>query len=145
MMKTEITKGCATTIAPNEELKQIMTTLETTSDRKFEIAFNEVSEKVHQNSINKGFWEDRNKSSIGTITEKLCLMHSELSEALEAVRIGNPMCDKIPEFKAIETELADCVIRIMEFSVAYNLRLAEAILAKHEYNTTRPYNHGKKF
>lgn len=75
---------------------------------------------------------------------KIALMHSELSEALEAVRIGNPPSEKIPEFSQLEDELADVVLRIMFFANRLNLRLAEAILAKDEYNSTRPHKHGGK-
>lgn len=77
---------------------------------------------------------------------KIALMHSELSEALEAIRKGNPQSEKIPEFTELEEELADVVLRIMNFGCQLNLRIAEAIIAKDEYNTNRPYKHGgKKF
>ncbi|KKL73104.1 hypothetical protein LCGC14_2078290, partial [marine sediment metagenome] len=70
---------------------------------------------------------------------------SELSEALEAIRHGNPPDDKIPEFNGYEAELADCVIRIMDVAIARNLRVAEAIVAKMAFNEGRPYKHGKEF
>lgn len=77
--------------------------------------------------------------------EKIALMHSELSEALEGMRCGNPLSKKIPEFSSVEEELADTIIRIAEFSEACSLRLGEAIEAKMEYNRSRPYKHGKSF
>jgi len=71
-------------------------------------------------------------------------MHSELSEALEALRHDNPPDDHIPEFSGTEAELADVIIRIMDYAELRGLRLAEAIVAKHEYNRNRPLRHGGK-
>jgi len=75
---------------------------------------------------------------------KIALMHSELSEALEAVRVGDPKSEKIPDFTLLEEELADVVLRIMNFGGQLGLRIAEAIVAKDEYNSKRPYKHGGK-
>ena len=77
---------------------------------------------------------------------KIALMHSELTEALEALRNGDQRSDHIPVFTGMEEEFADTIIRIMHFAERMNLRVAEAILAKIEFNATRPYKHGgKKF
>lgn len=94
---------------------------------------------VHANARDKGWWDDERNPG-----EAIALMHSELSEALEALRKGNPQDNKVP-FDNLTVELADCVIRIMDFCGANNLPLAEALIAKHEFNTTRPHKHGKKF
>ena len=86
-----------------------------------------------------GFWEMDNPAA------KIALMHSELSEALEATRNNNPESKKIPGFSHVEEELADCVIRIMDFAGHFGLDLSEAIIAKIEHNSSRPHKHGKKF
>lgn len=82
--------------------------------------------------------------SHGPESEKIALMHSELSEALEAVRHGNPPDDHIPEFKGTEAELADVIIRIMDISHARKWNVAEAVIAKMDYNSKRAFKHGGK-
>jgi NTP pyrophosphatase (non-canonical NTP hydrolase) len=107
----------------------------------FAIEFDAVAQEVNQIAIEKGWWKgERNEG------ELIALMHSELSEALEAIRNGNPPDDKIPEFTGVEAELADVIIRIMDMAAAKGYRVGEAVVAKINYNKNRPYKHGgKKF
>jgi NTP pyrophosphatase (non-canonical NTP hydrolase) len=107
----------------------------------FAIEFDAVAQEVNHIAIEKGWWEgERNEG------ELIALMHSELSEALEAIRNGNPPDDKIPEFTGVEAELADVIIRIMDLAAAKGYRVGDAIVAKINYNKNRPYKHGgKKF
>lgn len=108
-------------------------------DSSFVIAYNDLADLVHEWAISRGFWEGKGC----TVGEKIALMHSELSEALDAQRNNNPPDDKIPEFSGLEAELADVIIRIMDFGGKHNLRIAEAIIKKIEYNNGRPYKHGR--
>lgn len=71
------------------------------------------------------------------VAQKLCLSHSELSEAMEGHRKGL-MDDKLPHRKMLEVELADAVIRIMDLAGALGLDLGGAIAEKLAYNTQRP-------
>jgi NTP pyrophosphatase (non-canonical NTP hydrolase) len=105
----------------------------------FVFAFNRAAKQVHQTAKEKGWWDtERNDGEV------IALMHSELSEALEALRHGNPPDDKIPKFSGAEAELADVIIRIMDMAPARGWRVAEAIVAKMAFNATRPHKHGGK-
>lgn len=112
-----------------------------TNHEKFKTydAFDALMREAHDTAMEKGFWESDNPG------EKIALMHSELSEALDALRKGNPESMKIPGFQHATEELADCIIRILDFAGHFNLNLSEAIIAKMEHNALRPHKHGKKF
>lgn len=101
--------------------------------------FNMIAEDIHQTAEAKGWWDEaRNEGEI------IALIHSEISEALEGLRAGNPPDDKVPEFGNVEVELADAVIRIMDYGLQFNYDVAGAIIAKNEFNKTREYKHGNK-
>lgn len=68
---------------------------------------------------------------------KLMLVVSELGECLEAIRKG----DKANEVE----EIADAVIRLLDYAGTYRLQLADAIIKKMAVNEGRPYMHGKAF
>jgi NTP pyrophosphatase (non-canonical NTP hydrolase) len=109
---------------------------------EFVTQFNTLQEDVYQTAVKNGFHE-------GEVNDERCLllMVGELSEATEALRRPVMEQDKhIPEFTELEAELADVVLRAMNYARARGLRLAEAMEAKATYNKSRPFKHGgKKF
>jgi hypothetical protein len=68
--------------------------------------------------------------------EVVALMHSELSEALEADRKGL-MDDKLPHRDGREVEFADCIIRILDTAAALGLDVAGALIEKNRFNRER--------
>jgi len=108
----------------------------------FKSSYDSMQYKIHTLAVEKGWWPKDKKSR--NEPELLCLIHSELSEALEAYRNSNPPDSKTPEFSSIEVELADAVIRIMDYSQAFGYDVSGAILAKHNYNLSRSHRHGGK-
>ena len=74
---------------------------------------------------------------------KLALIMGELGETLEAVRKNLGPDSHIPEFSSEEAEVADAIIRLMNYATDRKLRLAEAIVAKNEYNRNRA-DHSKE-
>lgn len=98
----------------------------------------DIQFQAHEINIANGWWEkDRNNG------EMIALMHSELSEALEYLRHGNPKSDHI-ESDGCSEEMADTVIRIMDFCQGRNINLEAVILMKLAFNKTRGYKHGGK-
>ena len=98
-----------------------------------------LEEDAEQIANKHGFFHEND-------AEALMLMVSELSEGLEYLREGDKQSNHIPEFKGIEEEFADVVIRILHYSKTRSLKVGWAIIEKMKYNKTRSYKHGgKKF
>lgn len=70
------------------------------------------------------------------VPAKLALVHSEVSEALEAHRKGLAD-DHLPHLPGIAVELADALIRIFDLAGAIGIDLARALVEKRRYNAQR--------
>ena len=112
-------------------------------------AIETLQRKIHQGNVDAGWWTDldtlqslaeecriRTRFGKALVAEKLALIHSEISEAMEASR-KNLMDDKLTHRKGVEVELADAVIRILDLAGALELDLAGAIQEKLAYNAVR--------
>lgn len=127
---------------------------------------------IHQYAKEKGWWHkygtpesfrDRVKglvsglvlhNDIGVVTGKLLLIHSEVTEAAEALRDGklemyteggefiNAADSSLCKPEGMVIELADTIIRIMDLCEALGLDLEEAMRRKMAYNNQRSHKHG---
>lgn len=93
---------------------------------------NSMVERAHYISKSKG-WHDEEHET-GTW---LALIHSEVSEALEADRKGDR--------ENFEEELADVCIRIFDLCGLMGIDLEKNIIDKMNFNMTRKHKHGKLY
>jgi len=102
----------------------------------------ELQREIHETAKEKGWWDEQRE--FGTL---MALVHSEVSEALEAWResdlpVHYRTTDDKPEGWA--SELADVVIRVLDVCAHLDIPLEPIIEEKMAYNKTRPFRHGGK-
>jgi NTP pyrophosphatase (non-canonical NTP hydrolase) len=108
--------------------------------------FNDLAIAIHAWARRQGFYdrefapdsESRYANAVPNPcapAEKLCLIHSEVSEALEALR------DDDAEAEA--EEIADVVIRVLDYAAWRGIDLDAEVAAKVEKNEMRPRLHGR--
>lgn len=107
----------------------------------------ELQDTSHKVALEHGWWQKPRP-----IPELLCLMHSEISEALEEYR-DDPNPEKLAAIRSgadgrkpegFWIEIADLLIRVADMAEAQGVDLAHYINVKMEYNRTRPFRHGGK-
>lgn len=117
--------------------------------------FNKLAKEIHEGNVARGFWEDERK-----LTEVVMLTVCELAEAIEADRaqkwaietdliqyLNRPTPERFKENikDTVQDEIADAIIRLLDFSHKFGIDLDFHIKAKLEYNASRPYKHGKTY
>lgn len=106
----------------------------------------EIQIAVHALAQKSGWWEEWEETP-ANIAAKLALIHSEVSEALEELRVGSPKDKRLTQSGKPEgfgTELADVVIRCLDLAAGLDIDLQSEIALKHSYNLTRSHRHGGK-
>jgi len=96
-----------------------------------------LCKRAYETSKSKGWKHDNDGQAIA-------LMHSELSEALEAMRKPDHKDEHLPNLDPVGLELADVLIRVLDFCGAREIDLATCLKAKMDYNDSRPMKHGGK-
>lgn len=109
------------------------------SDETIEESLNYLSGLVHGIAVSKGWYTTARQAP-----ELLCLIHSEVSECLEAYRDGDKMSEKLPSYRETTVELADIIIRVLDMAAYYGMDIGGAVMAKVHYNESRPQRHGGK-
>lgn len=129
-------------------------------DENFVFGFELVQRAVHGVNSANGFWdvpdklmelskanmspEDAEKVQAIVMTSFLGLMDTEVSECIEGIRKSPKDKWASLEKDSVTRELADLVIRAIDFAEAYKLPLAEAIIVGLEHNRGRGWMHGGK-
>ncbi len=122
---------------------------------------NELANEIYKNAVDKGFYENGAATNVG---ERMALIHSEVSEALEADRkkkyAGNEVAMLVnqisnpKEFEqrfretvkdTHEDELADVIIRALDHAAFKGIDIDAHVRAKMRFNSMREYKHGKAY
>lgn len=111
----------------------------------------EMAQAAYENAVEKGFHSNPDGTpKERNVGEALCLIHSEISEAMEEYRKNPDLKHKYYREKdgkpeGFVVELADAIIRIGDLCGGIDCieMLQECIVEKMAFNATRPFMHGK--
>ena len=98
--------------------------------------------EIHQLAREKGWYDSKQRTPL----EIHMLIVSEIAEATEAVR-NNELEIYVKDdgkWEGEAVELADALIRILDYAESRGWDMDQIVNNKHEYNKTRAYRHGGK-
>lgn len=120
-------------------------------------SINALAGSINRWAVGRGFWPDLEVagSDVGNAairmaqkSQKAMLVVTEVAELVEGLRKSEPGTIELNDGTTLtneEEEVADAIIRLLDYAAQYKLRIGEAILAKMAKNEGRPYKHGKEF
>lgn len=145
-----------------EELRQVAWT-------HFQEALPIIIRDVHRHALANGWWAAKNEmiTAVEThhaperleakaliVVAMLGLAGHEIGEAMEAVRCGFPLDDKLNRYGNLEVEIADTIIRLFDLlgwlsknqDISYSpfLKIGEIMQEKLNVNKLRGVRHGGK-
>jgi len=99
---------------------------------------NELAKECGLEALSKGFRvsTDLEKLKEMNIITCLTLIHTEVSEAVEALRNG--------DLNQLQEELADIIIRTLHLTNVLGIDIDKAVKDKLKKNRSRPFKHGGK-
>lgn len=124
--------------------------IERSKARAGTLSINEILLDAYATEVSKG-WHDGDPEEKKSLPIFVALVHSEVSECLEAYRERGfdewrEPVDYNPDGKpcGVASELADTIIRIAAYCAHMKIDLDTALRVKLEFNKSRPHRHGGK-
>lgn len=129
---------------------------------------NKLSLDIRAGNIARGFWDDLVQAEMlgpdfaerSLNVEKLALIGTEVAEAIEEIRSGRLVTEtyyaddltttdkagpdgKLRKPEGVPSEIADVIIRALDFAGFHNIDIGQAVADKLAYNSTRAFKHGR--
>lgn len=105
-------------------------------------SYDSLGKAIHETNVEKGFWGD--PEMMDKVAAKLALIHSEVTEVLEALRKSQGADKVTEEFADILIRTFDLYATLVEAGEADPL-LYKVMLNKMETNKKRPAKHGNRW